>query len=68
MKTKKPTWHQRYKNMKKGLGMTNADISKITGNTPDSIKTATRPNHELARWLKFAIVVYETCSGDTLKN
>lgn len=53
-------WHERFKDMKSALGYTNADIARITGNTADSIKTATQPNNEIPRWLKLAIVVYET--------
>lgn len=52
-------WHDRFKAMKTGLGYTNADIAEITGNTADSIKSATQPNIEIPRWLKLAIVVYE---------
>ena len=53
-------WHQRFKEMKEGLDYTNSDIAKITGNTSDSIKSSTQPNKELPRWLKLAIVIYET--------
>lgn len=53
-------WHGRYKNMKSSLGWTNKDVAEITGNTPDSIKTVTQPNKEIPRWLKLAIVVFET--------
>ncbi|WP_202182952.1 hypothetical protein [Chitinophaga solisilvae] len=53
-------WHERFKEMKAGLGYTNADIAEITGNTADSIKSSTQPNNEIPRWLKLAIVVYET--------
>jgi hypothetical protein len=52
-------WHDRFKEMKAGLGYTNADIAEITGNTADSIKSATQPNNEIPRWLKLAIVIYE---------
>lgn len=52
-------WHNRFKEMKKGMGYTNSDISEITGNTEDSIKTTTQPNNDLPRWLKLAIVIYE---------
>jgi len=52
-------WHERYKAMKSGLGLTNSDIAEITGNTPDSIKTVTQPNRDIPRLLKLAIVVYE---------
>lgn len=31
-------WHERYKAMKKGLGLTNSDIAEITGNSADSEK------------------------------
>ena len=52
-------WHQRFKEMKDGLGYTNSDIANITGNTADSIKSSTQPNKDLPRWLKLAIVIYE---------
>jgi len=45
--------------MKSGLGLTNSDIAKITGNSADSIKSVTQPNKELPRWLKLSIVIYE---------
>ena len=60
------TWHDRYKAMKKGLNLTNADISDIIGNTPDSVKSTTQPNKDLPRWLKLAIVVYERMSKNVL--
>ena len=55
-------WNQRYKEMKKGLGITNKDVAEITGNTEDSIKTATSPSYiaGFPRWAKLAIHVYET--------
>jgi hypothetical protein len=52
-------WHERYKEMKSGLGLTNSDIADITGNSADSVKSVTQPNKEIPRWLKLAIVVYE---------
>lgn len=52
-------WHDRFKAMKKDLGLTNSDIAEITGNTSDSIKSSTQPNKEIPRWLKLAIVVHE---------
>ena len=52
-------WHKRYKAMKSGLGLTNSDISDITGNSADSVKSVTQPNKEIPRWLKLSIVVYE---------
>jgi len=53
------TWHERFKAMKSGLGLTNSDIAEITGNSADSVKSVTQPNKEIPRWLKLAIVVYE---------
>lgn len=53
-------WHNRYKAMKKGLGLYNSDISKITGNTTKSIDTVTQPNASFPRWCKFAVYIYET--------
>lgn len=66
-------WHQRFKEMKDGLGYTNSDLAEITGNTADSIKSSTQPNNELPRWLKLAIVIYETTkskneTAEMLKN
>lgn len=52
-------WHDRLRVMKSELGLTNADIAEITGNTADSIKTVTQPNKEIPRWLKLAIVIFE---------
>lgn len=52
-------WHERYKKMKKELGLTNSDIAEITGNSADSVKSVTQPNKEIPRWLKLAIVVHE---------
>ena len=52
-------WHNRFKAMKSGLGLTNSDIADITGNSADSVKSVTQPNKEIPRWLKLAIVVYE---------
>jgi len=56
------SWHERYKEMKSGLGLTNSDIAEITGNSADSVKSVTQPNKEIPRWLKLAIVVYERLS------
>ena len=58
------SWHERYKAMKSGLGLTNSDIAKIIGNSSDSVKSVTQPNKEIPRWLKLAIVVYERLSED----
>ena len=52
-------WHERFKAMKKELGLTNSDIAEITGNSADSVKSVTQPNKEIPRWLKLAIVVNE---------
>lgn len=55
-------WHNRFKVMKSGLGLTNSDIADIIGNSADSIKSVTQPNKEIPRWLKLAIVIYERLS------
>lgn len=55
-------WHERLKAMKKGLKLNNRDISEITGNTYDSIKSTTQPNKDIPRWLRLAVVVYERMS------
>lgn len=56
-------WHERYKAMKKGLGLTNSSIADITGHSADSIKNVTQPASEIPKWLKLAIVVYERLSA-----
>ena len=53
------SWHDRYKEMKKGMGWTNNDIAEIIGNTPCSIRTVTKPSGTLPRWVKLSIVVFE---------
>ena len=53
------SWHERFKAMKKELGLTNSDIAEITGNSVDSVKSVTQPKNEIPRWLKLAIVVHE---------
>ena len=52
-------WHSRYKEMKKGLGLTNSSIAGIIGNTPESVKSITQPKGDFPRWAKLAIVIYE---------
>lgn len=55
-------WHNRFKEMKSGLRLTNSDIAEITGNSADSIKSVTQPNKQIPRWLRLAIVIYERLS------
>ena len=62
LKQMKLNWHNRFKAMKLGLGLTNSDIADITGNSSDSVKSVTQPNKEIPRWLKLAIVIYERLS------
>lgn len=52
-------WHQRYKEMKKALGMTNDTVAEITGNTPDSVRSVTQPNRNFPNNLKLAVWIYE---------
>ena len=52
-------WHDRFKAMKRHLNLTNSDISEITGNTYNSVKTTTQPNKDLPRWARLAVVVFE---------
>jgi hypothetical protein len=62
------SWHNRYKAMKSGLGLTNSDIADITGNSADSVKSVTQPNKKIPRWLKLAIVIFERMSGGEKEN
>ena len=51
---------EKYKKFKSELGLTNTDISEITGLKMTSIKNATQPSLiEQLRWLKLVIYVWE---------
>lgn len=56
-------WHDRFKQMKKALGLNNQDIADITELNYNSIKNQTQPNKDLPKWLKLTIVVFERMSG-----
>lgn len=56
------SWNDRYKAMKKSMGLTNTDIAEITRNTPESIATTTQPKRDFPRWVRLAVVVYEKLS------
>ena len=55
-------WHKRFRAMKRGMGLQNADIAKITGNTADSVRVTTNPKSPLPRWTKLSIFIYEELS------
>lgn len=50
--------YNKYNDLKEDLGITDKDVSKITGNTEDSIRTVTQYNAMFPRWLKFALYVH----------
>jgi len=50
--------YNKYNDLKDDLGITNKDVSKITGNTEDSIRTMTQYSAMFPRWLKFALYVH----------
>ena len=52
-------WHIRYKEMVKELKLSNEHISKITGNTTQSIRCVTHKSRALPRWIKLSIVIFE---------
>lgn len=56
-------WSDRYKAMKKGLGLNNKEVGEITGNTEDAIKRVTGPSGRFPRWAKLAVWVYEKLSN-----
>lgn len=55
-------WHNRFKQMKKALGLNNQDIADITELNYNSIKNQTQPNKDIPKWLKLAIVIFERLS------
>lgn len=59
-------WHERFKKFKKDLKLNNTDIANITGLSSDSIRNQTQPSKDFPRWLKLAIVVFESKSSDGL--
>jgi hypothetical protein len=50
--------YNKYNDLKDDLGITNKDVSKITGNTEDSVRTMTQYSSAFPRWLKFALYVH----------
>ena len=56
-------WHNRFKQMKKALGLNNQDIADITKLEYNSIKNQTQPNKDIPKWLKLTIIVFERMSG-----
>ena len=61
-------WHNRFKQMKKALGLNNQDIANITELNYNSIKNQTQPNKDIPKWLKLTIVVFERMSEKGGKN
>ena len=61
-------WHERFKQMKKALGLNNQDIANITKLNYNSIKNQTQPNKDIPKWLKLAIVIFERLSGGEKEN
>lgn len=55
----KENLHLKFKEMKKELGLNNADIADIIGLSADSVKTMTQPNKELPAWAKSMIFVWK---------
>jgi hypothetical protein len=66
-KKQEGSWHVRFRSMKKGMGFTNVHIARITGNSYDSIKSATQPKLSLPRWARLSVVIYETLIKDNSK-
>ncbi|RKD96744.1 sigma factor-like helix-turn-helix DNA-binding protein [Marinifilum flexuosum] len=58
------TTHEKYKAMKKALGLTNADIAEIIGISPNSVKNQTQSSKELPTWAKSMIFVWEKLKAD----
>jgi len=50
--------YDNYIDLKEDLEITNKEVSEITGNTEDSIRTVTQYNAVFPRWLKFALYVH----------
>ena len=61
-------WHDRFKQMKKALGLNNQDIADITKLNYNSIKNQTQPSKDIPKWLKLAIVIFERMSEGKKEN
>ncbi len=62
--------YNKYNDLKEDLGITNKDVSKITGNTEDSVRALTQYSSTFPRWLKFALYVHREMGKrvDVLQN
>lgn len=54
------TWKNRYDRMKAHYQWTDTDVAAITGNTPASIPVVLNRKDNFPRWLRLAIVIFET--------
>lgn len=57
-------WKGRFEKMKKHFGWTNSDISKMIGNSPDSVKNVLS-RKSIPRWAKLAVIVFEKMSDSS---
>lgn len=55
----KENLHTQFKEMKKDIGLNNADVAKIIGLSANSVKSMTQPNKELPAWAKAMIYVWK---------
>lgn len=55
----KENLHSDFKQMKKEIGLNNADVAEIIGLSADSVKTMTQPNKELPAWAKAMVFVWK---------
>jgi len=62
------SWHDRFKAMKKTLGLNNQNIADITELNYNSIKNQTQPSKDIPKWLKLAIVIFERMRGGKKEN
>lgn len=51
--------HTQFKEMKKDIGLNNADVAEIIGLSADSVKSMTQPNKELTAWAKAMVYVWK---------
>lgn len=55
------TYKERYKEYKKGLGLTNKDIAESVGLTLNSVEVmVNKKDGSFPKWAKLAIITYET--------
>lgn len=61
-------YNTRFKAMLEGLGMTYTDFAKMSGHTPESVRSMASSKKHFPRSLKIAVEVYERMNSNPSTN